>query len=143
MEEIRIYHSIWKSALVMVGCVAFTVIGIHMLHHENSDWRAWLGILFFGLGGLFYLWFFLKERLTQKPFIIVTDSRLIMNSVKKYDVDFRDVKAFYLTKVGTVNMIGAQSKTNKKRYKPFSVDGLTMKPKELCDLLNQRLNRKP
>ena len=38
MEEIRIYHSLWKNGLVILICFAFAALGIYSLvvHPEKS-----------------------------------------------------------------------------------------------------------
>ena len=54
MEEIRIYLSLWKNAPVILICFAFAALGIRTLvvHPEKMGLGLWLGLLFFGLGGI-------------------------------------------------------------------------------------------
>lgn len=163
MEEIRIYHSLWKTGLVVLVCFAFAALGIHSLvaHPEKSGLAIWLGILFFGLGGIFMLWLILRERITGKPYYDVTDESVTMNSGwKAWEVRFDDVERFFL--VG--KMIGIRYRKDREIQKMEDASGLgrfvrrfneriggsqehlyvssmTMKPKELCDLLNERVKR--
>lgn len=160
MEEIRIYHSLWKNGLVILICFAFAGLGVHNLivHPEKSGIVFWL-VLFFGLGGLFMLWLILRERITHKPFYVVTDERVTMNSgLKAWVVRFDDVESFFL--MG--KMIGIRYKKDREIQKMEDASTLgrivrrfnlriggsqehlyasdmTMKPKELCDLLNERV----
>ena len=163
MEEIRIYHSLWKNGLLILVCFAFAGLGIHSLvvHPEKSGIVFWLGLLFFGLGGLFMLWLILRERITDKPYYLVTDESVTMNSgLKAWEVRFDDVESFFL--VG--KMIGIRYKKDKEIQKMedasclgrivrrfnqriggsqehlYAAD-MTMKPKELCDLLNERVKK--
>ena len=70
MEEIRIYHSLWKNGLFILICFAFAALGIYSLvvHPEKCGFWFWLGFLFFGLGGC--------------PFMIVCKRQLSENLVK-------------------------------------------------------------
>ena len=99
MEEIRIYLSLWKNAPVILICFAFAALGIRTLvvHPEKMGFWLWLGLLFFSLGGIFMLWLILKERLTGKPYYLVTDESVTMNSgLKAWEVRFADVERFFL-----------------------------------------------
>ena len=125
MEDIRIYHSIWKNIALLAVCFVFVAMGIFML----------LGI--------------------------------IMNrGLKTYEVRFADVECFYLTKVETARgktmLIVIQYKENVELQKfedaskagravrrfnknvagsqyTLPADGLTIKPKDLCEILNERV----
>ena len=131
------------------------------MHPEKSGFVLWLGLLFFGLGGIFMLWLILRERITGKPYYLVTDESVIMNSgLKAWEVRFDDVESFFL--VG--KMIGIRYKKDREIQKMEDANGLgrlvrrfnqciggsqehlnvsnmTMKPKELCDLLNERVKK--
>ena len=102
MEDIRIYHSIWKNIALLAVCFVFVAMGIFMLLHGEQSFIVWAGILFFGGGGLFVLFLILKERITHTPYYMITDDGIIMNrGLKTYEVRFADVECFYLTKVET------------------------------------------
>ena len=163
MEEIRIYLSLWKNGLVILVCFAFAAVGIRTLivHPEKFGFMLWLGLLLFGLGGIFMLWLVLMERITDKPYYLVTDESVTMNSgLKAWVVRFDDVESFFL--VG--KMIGIRYKKDREIQKMedasilgrivrrfnqrigdaqehLYVSGMTMKPKELCDLLNERVKK--
>lgn len=167
MEDIRIYHSIWKNIALMAVCFVFVAMGIFLLLHGKQSFNVWSGTLFFGVGGLFVLFLILKERITHTPYYVITDDGIIMNSgLKTYEVHFTDVECFYLTKVGTVRgkttLIGIQYKESIELQKiedasmagravrrfnksvagsqeALPADGLTIKPKDLCEILNERV----
>ena len=80
MEDIRIYHSIWKNIALMAVCFVFVAMGIFILLHGEQSFTVWSGILFFGGGGLFVLFLILKERITHTPYYMITDDGIIMNS---------------------------------------------------------------
>ena len=100
MEEIRIYHSIWKNIGLIAICFVFVAIGILMLLRGEKLFIAWTGILFFGGGGLFVLFLILRERISHKAYYIITDESVSMDSgMKKWEVRFADVEEFYLINV--------------------------------------------
>lgn len=116
MEGIRVYHSLWKTGILTLVCFAFAALGIYSLvaHPEKSGFVFWLGLLFFGFGGIFMLWLILRERITGKPYYLVTDESVIMNSgFKAWEVRFADVKSFFL--VG--KMIGIRYNKDKEIQK--------------------------
>ena len=64
METIRVYHSLWKSGLLVAVCFGFTALGIFLINAGKDGIVAWLATSFFGIGGLFMLWLML-------PFLLV------------------------------------------------------------------------
>lgn len=170
MEEIKVYRSIWKSLFLIISSFTFAALGILMLRDEDAGDKAtaWVSILFFGLGGLFMLYIILKERLSHVPYIVITDTKLVMNiAFRHWEVSFSDVKEFYVIKMrrrGFVitQLIGIKYKEGVERSKfdnankagravrkfnrafygsqeSIPAAGLTMRPQRLCDLLNERV----
>ena len=166
-EEIKIYRSVWRNALLILCCLAFAAGSVLILLDGNEKplmviIAAWIGILFFGLGGLFVAYLVLKEQLTRTPYLVITDEKVIMNAGKPWEASFADVEIFFLIRVSTARMIGVKYKKNieaqrldntgqwGRAARNFSLKltgaqesigavGLTIKPQVLCDLLNERL----
>lgn len=166
-EEINIYRSVWRNALLILCCLAFAAGSVLILLDGNEKplmviIAAWIGILFFGLGGLFVAYLVLKELLTRTPYLVITDEKVIMNGGKPWETSFADVEIFFLTRVSTARMIGIKYKKNieaqrldnasqwgraLRNFNPeltgaqesIAATGLTVKPQVLCDLLNERL----
>ena len=68
--------------LLIVASLAFAVAGFSMAIHSTKGFHivvGWIGVVFFGLGGLYMLYGTLKERLTGKPFLTITDEAVIMD----------------------------------------------------------------
>lgn len=165
MEEIRIYHSIWKNIGLIAICFVFVAMGIQMLLRGEQSFIAWTCILFFGGGGLFVLFLILREIISHKAYYIITDESVSMDSgMKKWEVRFADVEEFYLINVSSSKQIGIKYKKEVEFQKmndassvgrtfrklnerlagvqeSLPADGLNIKPQELCDLLNMRLTR--
>ena len=166
-EEIKIYRSVWRNALLILCCLTFAAGSVLILLDGNEKplmviIAAWIGILFFGLGGLFVAYLVLKELLTRTPYLIITDEKVIMNGEKPWEASFADVEIFFLTRVSTARMIGVKYNKNievqrldnagqwGRAVRNFNVnlvgaqesiaaDGLKIKPQALCDSLNERL----
>ena len=103
METVRIYHSSWRMLLLVLTSLAFAVAGFLMAIHSTKGFHivvGWIGVAFFGLGGLYMLYASLKERLTGKPFLTVTDEAVIMEGMKQAVIRFADVESFNVVKVG-------------------------------------------
>lgn len=114
-EEIKIYRSVWRNALLILCCLAFAAGSVLILLDGNEKplkviIAAWTGILFFGLGGLFVAYFVLKELLTRIPYLVITDEKVIMNGGKPWEASLADVEIFFLTRVSTAWMIGIKYK---------------------------------
>lgn len=119
MEEIRVYHSIWKNIALIAVCFMFVAMGIFMLLRGEHLFIAWAGILFFGGGGLFVLFLILRERISRKAYYIITDQSVLVDSgMKKWEVRFADVEQFYLIDVEQFYLINvASSKQIGIKYK--------------------------
>ena len=162
MEEIRIYHSVKRMLFLIIIGLAFVAISISMYNNPKANHViAWLGILFFGLGSLFMIVSMLKERLTQKPYLTITDEGLTINTMKQCVVNFADVESFDVRQVKNEKFVAIHYKPNVERKKMkdastvgravrelnvklinaqenIAVTGTSIKAEELCDLLNER-----
>lgn len=166
-EEIRFYRSVWRNVLLSLCSFAFTAVGVLMLLAENEKplkvvIAAWIGILFFGLGGLLIAYDIIKEQVTWRPYLIITDEKVVINSWRSWEASFADVETCFLTCVANVWMVGIKYKKNIEKQRlndanllgravrnynlkvagtqdAIATNGLTVKPQALCDLLNERL----
>lgn len=165
-EEIKIYRSVWRNALLSLCSFAFVAISVLILFSENKkpglDIVAWIGILFFGLGGLLIIYDIFKEQVTRTPYLIITDKKAAINSWRSWEASFADVETFFLISHSTAGMIGVKYKKDIETQRldnasqlgrairninvkltgaqdAIAADGLTVKPQALCDLLNERL----
>ena len=167
MDIIRVYHSPWRMLLSAIASLAFAIAGFLMAIHSPKGFHlvvGWIGVVFFGLGGLNMLYVTLKERLTGKPFLKITDETIIKVWVKQTVIRFSDVKSFNVVKMGRQEFVAVHYKPGVERQKldeanaldrsirqlnrrlvnaqeNISTTGTGMKAQELCDLLNERFNR--
>jgi hypothetical protein len=165
MEEIKIYHSFWRMLLMGIGGLLFAVMIILILRspRPGNVIIGYIGIVFFGLGGLALIYWALKEKLTGRPFLTITDEGIIYNGGwKQYEIRFADVNSFVLLGGRQSKIIGIRFKKGVERQKmedaniisrlarkfnltvsgtqeSISLSGVPMKAQELCDILNERL----
>lgn len=165
MEGIRIYHSLWRMLFMGIGGLAFAVMIILILRspRPGNVIIGYIGIVFFGLGGLALIYWTLKERLTGRPFLTITDEGIICNGGwKQYEIRFADVNSFVLLGGRQSKIIGIRFKKGVERQKmedaniisrlarkfnlavsgtqeSISLSCVPMKAQELCDILNERL----
>jgi len=98
MEEIKIYHSFWKTFLLTTGCLVIIDMFIRLNGGFNLSEYSFLELLFFcgfGVIGLYFLLVLLKERLFGQPFMTISDNSLVVNRLFwKKVINFCDVRSF-------------------------------------------------
>lgn len=153
--------------LLVLASFAIAVAGFFMTIHSPKGFHivvGWIGVVFFGLGGLYMLYVTLKERLTGKPFLTITDEAIICEGMKQTVIRFADVKSFNVVKMRNQEFVAIHYKPVVERQKMdkanvldrsvrklnrqlvnaqenISTTGTGMKAEVLCDLLNERLGR--
>ena len=163
MDDIRIYHSIWRNVFNMLVCMAFTAVGVFLIANGKNSFISWMATIFFGLGALVFLYLLVWERITHTPYLVITDKSVVMNSgFKSYEIPFADVDAFFFLNSFGSKMIGirykkeveaqqnaeatAAGRTVRKFNKfvagapgALPASDLTIRPNEILELLNERL----
>ena len=171
MEEIKLYHKVWAMLPVLLVLLALTIVFVIPLSQGKGSlvWN-WSLLLFSGSAFLFFLFLILRERLLHKPPLIITEDKVIDNNVGRIkEYHFTDIHHFdlivypglyvsqavirihYMPCVETKKM--SEAKGMDRIYRKMNVammnaqdsiqvTNLTMKPRQLCDLLNERLKKK-
>ena len=156
---------------VLLVLLALTIVFIIPLSQGKGSlvWN-WSLLLFSGSAFLFFLFLILRERLLHKPPLIITEDKVIDNNVGRIkEYHFTDIHHFdliispglyvsravirihYMPSVKTKKM--SEAKGMDRIYRKMNiammnaqdsiqVTNLTMKPRPLCDLLNERLKKK-
>ena len=161
MEEIEIKLSIKRWIVVLLAAVAF-VAGMYCVRYylTGQDYKVLEAIIHFvGSMGVFCLIFFYLGRPTR---LVITDMSLIVKTQEEWVVRLSGVESFYVDKFNGRTFIGINYKEDtweghkeniadnrKQRSRaamqgyPYEVyvGGLSMKPQEICDLLNSRINK--
>ena len=151
----------WKLLLAILVGILFTVGAIIMLIKGEDGVMTWLSILLFGGGALIMVYSLLKQLITHRPYMIIGDKSVRVLDGKGYEVLFADVEEFFITNGDIIgihfrNQVEATKmeeagtmervlrKWNKKMsgsQEAIAADGLTVKPKILCAILNERLSK--
>ena len=168
MKEVRIYHTpwggkIWWAILVSLGFVGLFVWLIVDDPTLGEDWRFWFGLISFGIMAFFFPLVVWWERLSGRPAVVVMADKVVFTALwRRSEYRFDEVKRFELTQMSGQEFISVHfdkqeeqrrlqdaSKTGRAvrrlnigmvgAQENIATSGLTMKPQELCDLLNWRL----
>lgn len=125
-----------------------------------------LNMIFFGCGSAFFFVIASYKRIQRIPLLIIYADRLKIYKRRNgdyYTINYADVKTFRLVKIHSSKMIAVDYKTAPLIHKfdeasdlkqsimnfnfneigaieNIPVHNLTMKGKEICDILNRRLN---
>jgi hypothetical protein len=144
-----------------------TAVSVFIIHfHRNMFelFAGWIGILFFGVCSLVWLYSMCKEWLTNTPFLTIKDDCLIRQAPRKLVVNYADVESFSVGKVRDSSFIAIHYKPNVERQKmenasifgylfrtmnkqlinaqdSITTAGLSMEAEDLCNLLNERLKQ--
>ena len=116
-EGLKIYTSIWKFALLMLACVAFTVCSILMLRDPGNDpakrvnyiVAGWMGIALFGVGGL--ITFFNRlPSLFRTPMITTDHGGLTYNRMPGVEqhIPWSAIAGFSVIKQGQLRYLAIQ-----------------------------------
>ena len=71
-------------AIYIIGCFVFVASGWYVICNPRNNldiFMGWLGVLFFGLGGLMLLYLAVKEFLFRNPYLTITDKNGVSTSV--------------------------------------------------------------
>lgn len=171
-NPVKVYHSLWKNALLAIACFLFALSGWFLVTSSGTGWSEKVlieifGILFFGLGGIIITVLTIYQRFRRIPYLIIYDDRLeFYRQVQRkyYTINFSDVRKFRFYKWHSLHLIAVdyyksayrnkfmEASERKQRLMMFNANitgavenifanNLTMKGKEICNLLNARLDR--
>ena len=149
MEEIKVFHSFKKNALLLLACAVFVAAAVFFITKGRHVVIYSVSLIIFGGGGLYLSYLFLRERLTGKAYLVISDKSLRINTLKEREVLFSDVSSFNVE--GDMICINYK-KGRRPKPKVISVGKinidpgdsflsarLTLKPEEICATLNKRV----
>ncbi len=113
MQEIKLYNSIGKNLLYLLGCSIFVAIGIWMVLSSDETFKFVIGIvsiLFFGIG-VVVIPFRLFDR---SPRVIINDEGIFDRTLDIGTIKWRDIKDAYLQSVHGTEFISLDLEDNNK-----------------------------
>lgn len=169
-KEIWIYQNLWKNLLMAIGCLAFAAGGYSILQHNTDDSVkpsivGWMTIIFFGGGGLFVLAMTIYNRIKHIPLLIIYADRVDMYIHRKRTYQtfrYEDLEGFHLTNDSNLIIVDYKEKPLVQKFEQSSsftrklmsfnasvtggveaipAGNLTMKARDICDILNERLKK--
>lgn len=161
MNEIKIKVSTkrWIFAILATVAILAVFMGISMFFGNPKDNAIWLSVFFLIVLAIN----FGRAFLTNNTRLVITDVSIRVNVQEPWIVQLAGVDSFYVDEYKGQKFISVRYKDNvegnisedliikgrKQRLKaalkgyPYEiyVNGLSMKPQEICDLLNARINK--
>lgn len=161
MEEIKVYHSLWKQMPLLLTCFIFAAIPVYGYYKGVFRWWLIFPFLFFGGGALVFLCAMYVERKKDRPYLTITDKAIFINIAvlrgNRWLIErpFKEIDHFELGPFNFFHPLSRKlliihkseaTKISSSGYglpKVYDVDVSTinMSPKQLCILLNERLSK--
>lgn len=164
-EDILIYQSWWKNIITSLFLLILAGMSIYgYIIGKVPGWTLLAGILI-GVCGLISLYIFVKQRLKHAPYMVITDESVKVLIGKGMEFKFADVEDFSLlgypfwsSVIGIHYKEGVQQRKMEEASKAGRIvrkfnektagaqegvpaSGLTVRPKVLCQMLNERLEQ--
>ena len=165
MEEIKLYHKVWMALPPLLILLGLSIVAIVPIT-KGLDARFWIwdwSLLL--LSGGTFLWglsVLIRERVLHKHAIIITDEKLIVGKKEFHFADIHHFDLIYFSQTTNIRIhympdVEAKKKSEAKGMERIGrkinriftgaedciqVANLTMKPEQLCNLLNKRVKQR-
>ena len=160
MEEIKLYHKVWMALPPLLILLGLSIVAIIPLSQGKGPLFCNCFLLL--PSGGFFLWglsVLIRERVLHKHAIIITDEKLIVGKKEYHFADIHHFDLIYFSKSDVIRIHYMPDVEAKKKSEAKGMDrigrkinrmfmgaedciqvaNLTMKPEQLCNLLNKRL----
>lgn len=164
-EDILIYQSWWKNTIT--GLFLIILAGMSIYGYIIGKIPVWtlIAAILIGICGLILLYIFVKQQLKHAPYMVITDESVKVLLGKGMEFKFADVEDFFLlgyplssSVIGIHYKEGVQQRKMEEASKAGRIvrkfnektagaqegvpaSGLTVRPKVLCRMLNERLEQ--
>ena len=139
MNEIKIYHSVWKSAITIVADLLLIAFGVWGILDGKTPVLAGFFVLFFGFAVVMTAWPLVKERITKESYLTITDDCVKVSGRKGQEFRFADVESFGLKCFLFDGIIEVNFRNERATPGAIMASDLAIKLKELHAILNERL----
>lgn len=139
MNEIKVYHSVWKNAITILMDLLIVAFCAWTIQKGSTPVISWCLAIFFCIAALVTAYPLLKEKITKRPCLTITDESVHVSDGKKREIRFADVESFVLKKFIVSVMIEINYINERATPGAIVASDLTLKPKELLEILNERL----
>lgn len=139
MNEIKVYHSIWKSAITILVDLLLVALGVWSVLSGTMPILAGCLAAFFCFGAVIVAWPPLQERIAKEPYLTVTDDCVKVSGRKGQEFRFADVESFRLRHFLFGGIIEVNYRNERMTPGAIIVSDVAIKMKELHAILNERL----
>ena len=139
MNEIKVYHSVWKSAITIVADLLIVALGVWAILSGTTPVLAGFLAAFFCFAAGMTVWPLLKEKITKEPYLTITDDCVKVSGRKGQEFRYADVESFVLRRFLFDGMIEVNYRNEKATPGAIMVSDLAIKLKDLHAILNERL----
>ena len=139
MNVIKVYHSIWKSAITIVVDLLLVALGVWCVLSGTMPILAGCLAAFFCFGAVIVAWPLLQERIAKEPYLTVTDDCVKVSGRKGQEFRFADVESFRLRRFLFGGIIEVNYRNERMTPGAIIVSDVAIKMKELHAILNERL----
>ena len=139
MNEIKVYHSVWKSAITIVVDLMLVALGVRGILSGTTPILAGFLAAFFCFAAVMTAWPLVKERVTKEPYLTITDDCVKVSGRKGQEFRFADVESFGLKCFLFDGIIEVNFRNERATPGAIMASDLAIKLKELHAILNERL----
>ena len=139
MNEIKVYHSVWKAAVTIVMNLLMVAFGVWGILGRKALVIGCFFVLFFGFAVVMTVWPLVKERISKEPYLTITDDCVKVSGRKGQEFRYAEVESFVLRRFLFDGMIEVNYRNEKTTPGAIMVSDLAIKLKELHAILNERL----
>ena len=162
MKEIKLYHKVWVMLPVLLLLLGLTIVFLIPITKGLNQrfWILnWFMLLFSGAVFLWGLSVIIRERVLHIPPIIITEDKVIVGKKEYHFADIHHFDLVYFSQTTNIRIHYKPDVEAKKRSEAKGIDrigrkinriimgaedciqvaNLTMKPEQLCNLLNKRV----
>lgn len=139
MNEIKVYHSVWKSAITIVLNLLLMALGVSGVLSGTTPILAGCLAAFFGFAAVMTAWPLVKERITKEPYLTITDDCVKVSGRKGQAFRYAEVESFVLRRFLFDGIIEVNYRNERMTPGAIMVSDLAIKLKELHAILNERL----
>ena len=139
MNEIKVYHSVWRLAITIVVDLLLAAFGVWCVLSGTTPILAGCLAAFFCFAIVMTAWPLVKERITKEPYLTITDDCVKVSGRKGQEFRFADVESFRLRRFLFDGMIEVNYHNERTTPGAIMASDLAIKLKDLHAILNERL----
>jgi len=139
MNEIKAYHSIWKSTITIVVDLMLVALGVRGILSGTTPILAGFLAAFFCFAAVMTAWPLVKERITKEPYLTITDDCVKVAGRKGQEFRFAEVESFARRSLLFYGMIEVNYRNERATPGAIMVSDVAIKLKDLQAILNERL----